>query len=408
MPAGAPAITANYLPIVSRINAGDGALADPLFVWSADTGTGGSAVTVASTITNRPAGTPAALFQSQRQGQSSWAIPLSAGQYEVRTFFCELDGSKAPGTRTVTVNAEGAPIVSGLDVRAAAGAPNVGIRRTATVTVIDGTLNIDVVGGAGAPMISGIEVLAHAKGYWMADVEGHVYAFGTPYLGGVTDPNIVDIQSSPTGSGYWTLNDRGRLHPFGDARFYGDQPALGVGEHVTAMTPTKTGNGYWLFTNIGRAINYGDAVHYGDLVTLHLVPNGPVLRAITTSTGAGYYMVGSDGGIFSFGDAEFYGSMGDQRLNAPVQSLVPDPDGVGYWLVASDGGVFAFNAPFRGSMGDKRLNAPVTGMVAFGNGYLMVARDGGIFDFSDQPFLGSLGDRTIPAPVVAVAGFTGA
>jgi hypothetical protein len=63
------AITANYLPIVSRINAGDGALADPLFVWSADTGTGGSAVTSAATITNRPAGTPAALFQSQRQGQ---------------------------------------------------------------------------------------------------------------------------------------------------------------------------------------------------------------------------------------------------------------------------------------------------------------------------------------------------
>ena len=184
LPAGTTAITANYLPIVSRINAGDGGLADPLFAWSADTGTGGSAVTAASTITNRPVGTPAALFQSQRQGQSSWAIPVSAGQYEVRTFFCELDGSKAPGARTVTVNAEGSTIVGGLDVRAAAGAPNVGIRRTATVTVTDGTLNIDVVGGAGTPMLSGIEVLAHAKGYWMADVLGHVFAFGTPYLGG--------------------------------------------------------------------------------------------------------------------------------------------------------------------------------------------------------------------------------
>jgi hypothetical protein len=245
---------------------------------------------------------------------------------------------------------------------------------------------------------------APASGYWMLDLGGTTYAFGTAQALAPHPREWAVALAAAGRGGYWLLGVDGRVHSRG-ALHLGDAQ-LAPGERAVAVLAGPDGDhdgaadGYWIATDSGRVQAFGIPSH-GDLSGTPL--QGAVIAAAPTASGGGYWLVGTDGGVFSFGDARFAGSMGGTPLNRPVVGAVPDPDGAGYWLVASDGGMFAFDAPFRGSMGSTPLNRPVVGAVAHGDGYLLVAADGGIFAFSDQPFLGSLGDRPPPTPVVAVA-----
>jgi hypothetical protein len=241
------------------------------------------------------------------------------------------------------------------------------------------------------------------SGYWMLGADGRVYAFGNAHAFGNAAGPSVAIAIRHGGSGYWITDGEGNVSAFGAARAHGGRPALGAGEHVSAISATATGNGYWLFTNLGRAFPYGVAHGYGDMSGTHL--NGSIVASVATPTGHGYYMVGSDGGVFSFGDARFHGSTGNIRLNQPVVGISSSPDNAGYWLVAGDGGVFAFAAPFRGSMGSAHLNRPADGLVAYGDGYLLGASDGGVFNFSDRSFLGSLAEDPPSAPIIGITAF---
>jgi hypothetical protein len=242
-----------------------------------------------------------------------------------------------------------------------------------------------------------------AAGYWMLDLGGTVYGFGTARaLAPQPREWAVAIAAAGRG-GYWELGLDGRVHSRG-APNLGDAQ-LAPGEHAVAILAGPDADhdgrsdGYWIATDRGGVQAFGVPPH-GDLAGTAL--QGAVIAAAPTPGGGGYWLVGTDGGVFSFGDARFSGSMGGTPLNRPVVGVVPDADGTGYWLVAADGGIFAFDATFRGSMGGTPLNRPVVGAVAHGDGYLLVASDGGIFAFSNQPFLGSLGDRPPATPVVAV------
>jgi hypothetical protein len=218
----------------------------------------------------------------------------------------------------------------------------------------------------------------------------------------VVSTRTIGIAPLSSGSGYWEAEANGTVAAFGSAHNFGSLTGQGNAP-VVGITATPDGGGYWLVASDGGIFSFGDATFYGSTGSLHL--NKPIVGMASTPNGRGYWMVASDGGIFSFGDATFYGSMGGTPLNQPVVGMADDPVTGGYWEVAADGGVFSFRAPFFGSTGRIRLNEPIVGMQASptGQGYRFVASDGGIFTFGQATFDGSTGGILLAAPIVGMA-----
>ncbi|MEO9893799.1 BspA family leucine-rich repeat surface protein [Aurantibacter sp.] len=115
-------------------------------------------------------------YQSMRFSRSqemSYDIPLENGEYTVNLYFAELwfgatgGGAGGVGSRVFDVTIEGQTAEDNLDVFAQAGADAM-LKKTHTVTVIDGILNInfdsrDAVGGERHPIINAIEILGEVS-----------------------------------------------------------------------------------------------------------------------------------------------------------------------------------------------------------------------------------------------------
>jgi hypothetical protein len=212
----------------------------------------------------------------------------------------------------------------------------------------------------------------------------------------------IGIASLANGTGYWEAQANGTVGAFGSAHNFGSLTAP-LNAPIVGITPTPDGKGYWLVAADGGIFSRGDAVFYGSTGSLHL--NQPIVGMSSTPDGKGYWLVAADGGIFSYGDAAFHGSMGGSRLNQPVVGMAGDPATGGYWEVAADGGVFSWDAPFYGSTGSIHLNQPVVGLEVSpnGKGYRFVASDGGIFNYGQATFDGSTGAIRLASPVVGMA-----
>jgi hypothetical protein len=293
----------------------------------------------------------------------------------------------------------------------------------------DASKKLAALSGSAGPDNRGdiLEMLAAVEpsrsGYWMAEADGDLYAFGDvsafSAVSMAPGVRVVAFDTSASGDGLWILDSSGKVHVRGTAKNFGNANLAGLapGDAVATIAANPSGLGYTVFTDFGEALVGGDAKHFGDLPGLGIVPNGRIVASAATPTGKGYYMLGADGGVFAFGDAKFSGSipgvLPGVELACPIVGLVPVPTGDGYWLVACDGGVFAFgDAYFVGSLpgvlpAGTTLNQPVNGMVPFADGYLMVASDGGVFNFSNQAFFGSLGDSVQNSPIIAIAAFAG-
>ena len=254
----------------------------------------------------------------------------------------------------------------------------------------------------------GMAPTADGHGYWLAQADGGVRAFGNAVLyGSLTGSHItpaapiVGIASTPDGGGYWLVGADGGVFSFGDATFYGSLPAQNVtpAGPIVGMARTPSGDGYWLLGADGGVFSFGDAAFYGTsarsaasgltggntpVYAIAATPHGhgyyvtsasaPTVTdgfgsafpkggmsvsadtflsgfALTLS-GQGYWYAGTDGGVFSFGDASFYGSLPGEHVMpaAPIVGMARTPDGGGYWLLGADGGVFSFgDAGFYGS-----------------------------------------------------------
>jgi hypothetical protein len=214
--------------------------------------------------------------------------------------------------------------------------------------------------------------------------------------------NTIGIAPLPNGTGYWEAEANGTVAAFGSAPKLGSVPG-GLNAPIVGIAATPNGGGYWLVAADGGIFSFGNAQFYGSTGALHL--NKPIVGMASTPNGGGYWLVAADGGIFSYGNARFFGSMGGHPLNQPIVGIAADPGTGGYWEVATDGGIFAYNAPFFGSTGAVRLNQPIVGMEASpnGQGYRFVAADGGIFTYGQAPFDGSTGGMSLSAPVVGIA-----
>ena len=216
-------------------------------------------------------------------------------------------------------------------------------------------------------------------------------------------PHVVGIATLANGLGYWEAESNGDVGAFGAATDHGSIVSTSLNSPIVGIASTPDGQGYWLVAADGGVFTFGDASFYGSTGALHLV--APIVGMASTPDGRGYWLVAADGGVFTFGDATFYGSMGGTALNEPVVGMAADTVSGGYWLVAADGGIFSFNAPFFGSTGALRLVQPIVGMEALpnGRGYRFEAADGGVFDFGQANFAGSMGGQPLAAPVVGMA-----
>jgi len=218
---------------------------------------------------------------------------------------------------------------------------------------------------------------------------------------------VLDKRPPAGTRGYWLADAEGRVHAYGDAALHGSAEGLGLTSPVVGMAPSPTAGGYWLVTADGGVYAFGDASFAGSLSGTR---TAPIVGMAATPSGRGYWLVAADGGVFAFGDATFLGSLGADALVRPIVALVPTPSGRGYRLVGADGGVFAFgDADFVGSTAATPPVAPVVGAATTtsGRGYWLVAADGGVFAFGDARFKGAAAGRPPTSPVVGVAAMTG-
>jgi hypothetical protein len=297
---------------------------------------------------------------------SQTATTLKAGSVEVATASVTMDGAPAPDGTLVHFSVTG-------------------IRGQYTVTDDD--------------LVTGPSVWAMvrhgADGYWMADQEGLVRAFGSaPYLGDLqsagVDAVLAGMAPTPSGNGYWLATEDGHVYGFGDAApevgvvALGDDWVAGIapspfgyrrvtgsgrvipsefGNTASPAAPlfddgeaigivsTPSGNGYWVYNAAGHIAAFGDALFKGDTHSLPL--DHAIVGMASTSSGAGYWLTADDGTIFAFGDAGFYGSTGGKPMQSPVNGVLPTASGQGYWLFTTMGAVFPFgDARNRGSVFD--------------------------------------------------------
>ena len=141
-------------------------------LWSPDIYfSGGSAV--ASAIQHIWRTQDPIIYRNSRQGDFAYNIPLKPGVYELRLHFAETlygpenSGGGGEGSRTMTVNANGQPLLHDFDVLADAGG-----ERTAEVKVFhdispaaDGQLHLAFSSAqSGIAMLSAIEILPGTRG----------------------------------------------------------------------------------------------------------------------------------------------------------------------------------------------------------------------------------------------------
>ena len=143
-------------PALQSADGADWTTADGL-VNGGGTANWGSTVPADSSV---PAGTPAALFSTERYGNQDWNLPIPAGKHlTVRLFFAnQYGGTSQPGQRVFDVQIDGSTVLDHFDIVAAAG-DRTGTMRDFAVTSDSDGLDIDLRSITENALINGIEVL---------------------------------------------------------------------------------------------------------------------------------------------------------------------------------------------------------------------------------------------------------
>ncbi len=159
-PPVAPPVTPPATSHAIRISAGGAAFTDSSGnAWQADTdysaGAGGT-YNVSSAITGT---TMPGLYQKERWGMDGYAVPVTNGTYQVRLHFAEINPDS--GTRVFSVTAEGQPWLTDFNIAAKVGNDAADVE-TKSITVSDGTLNLDFSASSNSAKISGLEIIPPA------------------------------------------------------------------------------------------------------------------------------------------------------------------------------------------------------------------------------------------------------
>jgi hypothetical protein len=186
-----------------RMNAGGPAITDANGkVWQADSGYTGWTYTfsTASPIT-AVTGDPR-LYQTERYSSDilEYSFPnLPNGTYTVNLHFAEIASNCfRVGCRVFNVQVQGATVLQNLDVYAAAGGANIGIARSTSAVVTNGTLTITARAGLTTyPILSAIDfVMRVPNSSQYGSISGVVTRAGAPVAGAVvaygTETAITD------------------------------------------------------------------------------------------------------------------------------------------------------------------------------------------------------------------------
>ncbi|MEW6474128.1 MAG: N-acetylmuramoyl-L-alanine amidase [Actinomycetota bacterium] len=248
----------------------------------------------------------------------------------------------------------------------------------------------------GAPAAPPHPPLPEFAGFWVANADGRIRAFGDvrsagDLAGQTLGGPVVSLAATPAGHGYWMLGADGGVFAFGDAPFLGSSVGR-LRSPAVHLEPTPTGKGYWVLSAAGEVVPFGDAALWGQLFP---VPVNTVGLA-ATPTGRGYWIATADSRVFAFGDALLAGTAGSTlaaggmegastRPSGPIVAIAASPDGQGYWLLGRDGGVFSFGVPFYGSVVERRPYEKAVDLRATdsGAGYYVTGSDGAVFAFGD-------------------------
>ena len=245
--------------------------------------------------------------------------------------------------------------------------------------------------------IVGMSLTPDRGGYWLVAGDGGLFGFGDaryfgspgcvrparPCGGGnsFVDHTVVGMAPTPSGAGYWLADANANVFAFGDAAYAGSagciDPAKPCGgansfsnSGIVAIVPTPSGRGYWLVARHGGLFAFGDAAFEGSLGCLNpsvacgganSASDTAIVGMAATPNGGGYWLVDANANVFAFGDARYEGSAGcvdpakpcgghNSFIDSRIVGLAPTADGGGYWLVGAHGSVFAFgDAVFEGS-----------------------------------------------------------
>jgi glucose/arabinose dehydrogenase len=213
------------LTVLYRVDAGGAQLAGTP-VWSADTAaapssfsnasTGGNSGTNTTTATinmsdpSIPAGTPMALFQTERFDKAGspnllWDFPVTPGNYQVRLYFAETySGAFAVGARVFDVAIEGQTVLSRYDVFADVGSLK-GVVKSFIITS-DADLNIDFLREVQNPTIKGIEILTAPAAASPLVPSASTFDFGNVFLGQTGTQQVTLTNGGQTGDPNITID----------------------------------------------------------------------------------------------------------------------------------------------------------------------------------------------------------
>ncbi len=109
-----------------------------------------------------PPGTPELVLKSERYDpppgiEMAWSFPVAPGTYEVRLYFSEIWHTSA-GQRVFDVSVEGIGLAAGLDVWQEVGR-DAGLMLSATRSVVDGSLDVNMQRIIENPMVKALEIL---------------------------------------------------------------------------------------------------------------------------------------------------------------------------------------------------------------------------------------------------------
>ncbi|HXJ89042.1 MAG TPA: malectin domain-containing carbohydrate-binding protein [Candidatus Binatia bacterium] len=203
--------TANFSLAVNnytlRVNAGGPSITDTTGnVWQADFGSNGGYAFSTSALITANTGDPR-LFQDEHYYQGNWNYTFTNvpdGTYTVNLYFAEIySGCFFAGCRVFDVLVQGNTFLSNFDVYAAAGGGNIGIVRSTTATVTNGTLTIAFQAPTSQfPTISAIEIVPGSSLAQYGSVSGTVEDATTsvPIAGATVSLGSLSAVTNSSGS----------------------------------------------------------------------------------------------------------------------------------------------------------------------------------------------------------------
>lgn len=127
--------------------------------------------------------------------------------------------------------------------------------------------------------------------------------------------SIVRLTGNVTVQGYWLAAVDGGVFAFGNAALLGSMASPSLNKPVVGIAAPRSGAGYWLVSSDGDVFTAVDGPYAGSLGGQKLAR--PLVGLAASVIGQGYGLVDSDGRVYGFGDAGFASVFIRPSVNAP-------------------------------------------------------------------------------------------